>query len=655
MFPAVKDWFQGDDSGKWLLIMDNADDEEVFFKPFVSKNPLLHTGITRRLCDFLPEKSNCTILYTSRHHTCARELLKRTYSSKIMEVPMMSMEDSIRLLKNELGILGTLEALTIDELSMQRLVEVLGNLPLAITQAASFMRVNDLTPEVYTSLYDEMETEQEAFLTEEFVDWRRDSDMPNAVLLTWKLSFEQIQRKNEVAVKVLSILSVLDRHGLPDWMFPYFPGVTRLQVLIAIALLKSFSFVTRQDNSMHRLVQVATRAWIGPEAWRSAVQDALRFLCNVFAGLNSNDWASEKLSDYTIRRSLEYYPHTKSVLAALSTVQDEDLTRSTITGFMDEWGTGGLASERFVKKANEVYQEVITGDYQSLTDMIRLVRALSGGSMRYFVKLYRGPYESTDQYDRYFSDLKDAEYDHTSLSWAAQYGDETVVKQLLRAGKVDVNAKDSEYGRTPLSRAAEYGQVTVVKLLLETGKVDVDSKDSEYSRTPLSWAAGNGHEAVVKMLLETGRVNIESQGSQYGQTPLSLAAENGHEAVVKLLLATGEVHVDSRNRTNWTPLLEAARNGHEGVVKLLLETGNVDVDSKESVHGRTPLSWAAGNGHEAVVKLLLETGKVNVDSKDPDLGRTPLSWATVNGHNAIVKLLETKLANSTHKIATSQV
>ncbi|KIM96568.1 hypothetical protein OIDMADRAFT_132294, partial [Oidiodendron maius Zn] len=220
VFPAVKDWFQSNDSGRWLLIMDNADDEEVFFKPFVSKNPLLHTGITRRLCDFLPEKSNCTILYTSRHHTCARELLKRTHSSKIMEVPMMSLEDSVRLLKNELGILGTLEALTIDELSMERLVELLGNLPLAITQAASFIRVNDLTPEVYTSLYDEMETEQEAFLKEEFVDWRRDSDMPNAVLLTWKLSFEQIRRKNEVAVKVLSILSVLDRHGLPDWMFP---------------------------------------------------------------------------------------------------------------------------------------------------------------------------------------------------------------------------------------------------------------------------------------------------------------------------------------------------------------------------------------------------------------------------------------------------
>jgi ankyrin repeat protein len=619
--------------------MDNADDEEVFFKPFISRNPLLHTGMTRRLCDILPEKPNCAILYTSRHRTCAQELLKRTQSSKVMEVPMMSMEDSVRLLKNELGIPEDPEALPTDEPSMQRLVEVLGNLPLAITQAASFMRVNNLTPELYTTLYNDMETEQETFLREEFVDWRRDSDMPNAVLLTWKLSFEQIRGKNELAAKVLSILSVLDRHGVLDWMFPYFPGATRLQVLMAIALLKSFSFVTRQDNAMHRLVQVATRAWIGPEAWQSAVQDALRFLCNVFAGLNSNDWASRQLSDYTIRRSLEYYPHTKSVLAALSTVENEDLTRSTINGFFEEWGTEGLASESFAKKANEVYQEVIRGDYRSLTDMIRFVRALSGGSMRYFVKLYRGPYESTDRYDRSFSDSKDSEYDHTPLSWAAQYGDETVVKLLLETGKVDVNSRDSDLGRTPLSRAAQYGREVVVKLLLESGKVDVDSRDLKDGRTPLSWAAKNGHEPVVKLLLKTGKVDVDLRHSWHGRTPLSWAAENGHEAVVKLLLETGEVDVDLRDSYNTqTPLSWAAEYGHEVVVKLLLETGKVDVNLKSN-GGWTPLSLAARNGHEEVVKLLLKTGKVDADLRYSWCGRTPLSWAAAYGHKAVVKLL----------------
>jgi len=62
-----------------------------------------------------------------------------------------------------------------------------------------------------------------------------------------------------------------------------------------------------------------------------------------------------------------------------------------------------------------------------------------------------------------------------------------VVKLLLEQGNVDVNSKDSS-GRTPLSFAAEWGNETVVKLLLEQGNVDVNSEDSS-GRTPLSIAA----------------------------------------------------------------------------------------------------------------------------------------------------------------------
>lgn len=72
------------------------------------------------------------------------------------------------------------------------------------------------------------------------------------------------------------------------------------------------------------------------------------------------------------------------------------------------------------------------------------------------------------------------------------------MKLLLDTGEVDVDSKDS-LGWTPLFYAAEHGNEAVVKLLLETGKVDVDLKDS-FGRTPLSWAAGGGNEAVVKLL-----------------------------------------------------------------------------------------------------------------------------------------------------------
>ncbi|OCK75162.1 hypothetical protein K432DRAFT_467098, partial [Lepidopterella palustris CBS 459.81] len=76
-------------------------------------------------------------------------------------------------------------------------------------------------------------------------------------------------------------------------------------------------------------------------------------------------------------------------------------------------------------------------------------------------------------------------------------GQEPVIYNLLlRLFKGDVLNTNATAGDnwTPLIWAAENGNEAVVKLLLETGKVDVDSKDKD-GQTPLSWAAEKGHEA----------------------------------------------------------------------------------------------------------------------------------------------------------------
>ncbi|RYO96337.1 hypothetical protein DL765_011608 [Monosporascus sp. GIB2] len=179
-------------------------------------------------------------------------------------------------------------------------------------------------------------------------------------------------------------------------------------------------------------------------------------------------------------------------------------------------------------------------------------------------------------------------YGRTPLSWAARFGHETVVQQLLTTGKVDVNAKDKN-GRTPLSWAAGNGHTTIVQQLLATGKVDIDmnAKD-ENDLTPLLWAVENGHEAVVQQLLATGKVDIDAKDGGYGQTLLSWAAVFGHEAVIQQLLATGKADIDAKDEMGQTPLSCAARFGHETVVQQLLATGKVDVDAKAK-NGRTPL------------------------------------------------------------------
>jgi ankyrin repeat protein len=209
----------------------------------------------------------------------------------------------------------------------------------------------------------------------------------------------------------------------------------------------------------------------------------------------------------------------------------------------------------------------------------------------------------------------------SSLSKAASYGNEAVVKLLLEKG-AEPESEDSD-GRTSLLRAAENGHKAVVELLLEKGaKPEPEASDSQ---TPLSLAAKNGHEAVVQLLLE--------KGAGDGWTPLLGAVGNGHEAVVKLLL---ENSAELEPEDGQMLLSQATQNGHEAVLRLLLETAKVEVDLKDDF-GQTLLSTAAAKGHEAIVKLHLQKG-AELESKNKD-GRTPLSWAAENGHEAIVEAL----------------
>lgn len=116
-------------------------------------------------------------------------------------------------------------------------------------------------------------------------------------------------------------------------------------------------------------------------------------------------------------------------------------------------------------------------------------------------------------------------------AWAAQGGDERIVREFVGHGKTQVDTKD-DGERTLLSYASEKGYGDSVKLLIENG-ADIEAKDKSYGRTPLLWAAEGGHEGVVKLLVEKG-ANIKVKDED-GRTPLSWASGRVDENIVKLL------------------------------------------------------------------------------------------------------------------------
>lgn len=89
------------------------------------------------------------------------------------------------------------------------------------------------------------------------------------------------------------------------------------------------------------------------------------------------------------------------------------------------------------------------------------------------------------------------------LHFAAQHGNEDLIKQLLKEG-CPVNNFD-ELGNTPLHYAAQEGHIAVIKLLLEAGADVINAHDeSTISDTPLGAIAGNCDFEVAKLLIDAG-------------------------------------------------------------------------------------------------------------------------------------------------------
>ena len=219
----------------------------------------------------------------------------------------------------------------------------------------------------------------------------------------------------------------------------------------------------------------------------------------------------------------------------------------------------------------------------------------------------------------------------TGLHLAAYFGLHNTIDFLLSDMQSD--ARDM-HGRTPLHWAAENGQDAVIKLLLAQEKVDLEARDV-WGQTALWIAAERDYPNVIKLLIQA-KADPEARDTR-GRTPLYIAAVRGRSDTVQLLLGLAQVNPDSKDRVRITPLLRVIGKGYQAVVKQLLSTDKVDVNAKD-VLGQTPLFIAVIQGTEAEVKLILDNPNVDVNAKD-GFGRTPLQCATARGDTGVLKLL----------------
>jgi len=235
--------------GKWLLVFDNAAEPE-------------------DLKNFLPLGGGGHVLITSRHlgwRGLAQPL-------KVKEWPR---EEAVAFLLKRTG--------QEDEATAGELAKELGDLPLALEQAAAYMEACGQPLSGYLQLFRQRNQEL-------LRQGRSSQDYPDTVATTWELSFQKVKKESPAAADLLNLCAFLAPDDIPREMLAQ--GAEHLPQRLAqavndplalnaaLAALRRYSLLEVGEGSLtvHRLVQAVARDRLdkkGKKKWAGAAVEVV--------------------------------------------------------------------------------------------------------------------------------------------------------------------------------------------------------------------------------------------------------------------------------------------------------------------------------------------------------------------------------------------
>lgn len=313
------------------MILDNLDDHELFHTNAAQgqgpSNPA-----TRPLLDYIPRIINGSVIMTSRSQDIARQFVQ---DSSLIQVEPMEKSEATELLMRKI-------AFSEEEFSQQnqQSLELVGELeymPLAIIQAAAYIkhRASRCSVSQYLEMFRQSDRHATSLLKYEAGRLYRDWEAKNAILVTWQISFNFIQRTRPSAADLLSLMCFFDRHGISEHLLRNKIGREHRDPNLErpagdssdeerdtmtefdadqdfeddVFALRSYSFIHIEDKNlftMHRLVQLAARVWLVShnqgEHWK---EQFIMRLSKEFPDGNYENWV----------KCQSLFPHVKAALS----------------------------------------------------------------------------------------------------------------------------------------------------------------------------------------------------------------------------------------------------------------------------------------------------------------------------------------------------
>jgi tetratricopeptide (TPR) repeat protein len=281
---VFRQYFSSSSAGKWLIIVDNVDDSRVLYGS---------SDAASGIYQYLPRSSTGSILMTTRSRAVAVEFA----STKIVELRHMSPDDAIGLLRKSLLDQDQLDLGT----DVERLLQTLSSLPLAIVQASAYMNTLDVSIAEYIHLCNNTDQDMVELMRSKIHDDTYHSESQGAVATTWLISFNQLREANPAAAKLLLFISMIEPKDIPRSILPQ-PG-TEQELRQAIGTLRGFGFIGQIKNQetfeMHSLVHLMAQSWAKNQSSPDDIDSAINHLMTIFP---SPEWENRRLWQ-------QYLPH----------------------------------------------------------------------------------------------------------------------------------------------------------------------------------------------------------------------------------------------------------------------------------------------------------------------------------------------------------
>ncbi|KAF2259631.1 hypothetical protein CC78DRAFT_502933, partial [Lojkania enalia] len=336
-------WLSLSSNDHWLLIYDNVD------RNYLDKDDQQAYNVN----NYFPYADHGSILITSRLASL------QTYGSGV-KVGRVSTEQARIILENN-------ARRVIEDVDI--VLKCLDGLPLALTQAGSYLRETNMSALAYKKRYKEtwehLMKSQGHYPLEEYGN--------RSVLTTWTMSYEQARRESEEAAHLLKLWGFLDCGELwyelvaagscladeiqiPMWLHKI--AGDELEFANAVGLLSRYSLIdANEDTGSHSMHSVLHRwcAYLVEDEERSSY-------CNIAAGLVASNVPTETEAEFG-RKWKRILAHGVSINKWIGEhpIYEEGETISVSIKPWAFFSLGYILSEENRRGAETMYQRALQG------------------------------------------------------------------------------------------------------------------------------------------------------------------------------------------------------------------------------------------------------------------------------------------------------